>query len=202
MCFPDETAYTSDWAKHFLANAERHLLPLAGRPLKVLEIGVFEGRSARWLFQHLLTHPESRYVGIDAWGWDDGTEERAHANLAPFLDRIEFHKGDSRWVLRDGQWKPGSFDLVYIDGCHRALSVLTDSVLAWPLLKVGGLCVWDDYQWSRPLWKRRRLPRHLRPKEAIDAFLMSITGDHERVFKNYQLGVRKTADPPGPGRPA
>ena len=198
---PNDDHYTSDWAKHFVANARAHLMELAGKPVRCLEIGVFEGRSARWMLEHLLTHPESKYVGIDAWGWDDGSEEKALAHLEPFMDRVQLRKGDSIWVLRTGDWQPESFDFAYIDGCHRALSVLTDSALVWPLVRVGGLVVWDDYEWRRAWWKRERMPRHLRPKEAIDAFLMSIKGAHELLFKNYQVGVRKTAAPPGPYKP-
>ncbi|MCA8968283.1 MAG: class I SAM-dependent methyltransferase [Planctomycetes bacterium] len=188
------TNYSADWAKHFVHNAASHLEPIAGQPLRCLEIGVFEGRSARWLFENVLTHPACRYVGIDAWNWD-GAEAKARANLAPFLDRTEFVIGESRDVLCSACWPQNSFDLVYIDGCHRALSVLTDSVLAWRLLKVGGVCIWDDYRWRSRFWKRKRKPRHLRPKEALDAFLMAVTGDYELLFKNYQVGVRKLSDP-------
>jgi hypothetical protein len=77
--------------------------------------------------------------------------------------------------------------------------VLTDSTLVWPLVKVGGHVIWDDYRWKRVPWKRR-LPKHERPGEAIDAFLLAIRGQHELLFKNHQVGVRKTARPPSPFR--
>ena len=198
----DLDRYSSDWAKHFVVNARAHLMHLAERPVRCLEIGVFEGRSGRWMLENLLVHPESSYVGIDAWGWNDGAEEKARENLMPHADRVELRRGDSGWVLRQGAWEPESFDFAYIDGCHRALAVLTDSTLVWPLVKVGGLVVWDDYQWRKPLWKRNRRPKHLRPKEAIDAFLMAIRGDYDLLFKNYQVGVCKTANPPGLTEPA
>lgn len=187
-----EPEYTQDWARHFAVNATRHLLPLAGRPLSYLEIGVFEGRSARWMLEHVLTHPESRLVGVDAWPVEgDPFEARARANLDPFGERVELWKGPSGEVLRDPRFRPESFDVVYVDGDHRALEVLTDSVLVWPLLRVGGLCIWDDYRWRAAPWKRA--PRHERPKEALDAFLRALHGRHEVLFRNYQLGVRRTA---------
>ena len=34
-------------------------------PIKLLEIGVFEARTASWLIEYLLVHPESEYVGVD-----------------------------------------------------------------------------------------------------------------------------------------
>ena len=40
------------------------------------------------------------------------------------------------------------FDLIYIDGSHTAADVLTDAVLAFQLLRVGGVMIFDDYLWS------------------------------------------------------
>jgi hypothetical protein len=34
------------------------------------------------------------------------------------------------------------------DGSHRARDVLEDAVLSWPLLKVGGIMLFDDYLWQ------------------------------------------------------
>jgi hypothetical protein len=36
-------------------------------------------------------------------------------------------------------------DILYIDGQHEAPYALMDFVLAWPLMNVGGLIVFDDY---------------------------------------------------------
>jgi hypothetical protein len=60
------------------------------------------------------------------------------------------------------------FDGVYIDGGHEGRTVLEDTVLAWRLLKVGAVIVWDDYEWRDPHPHRQHLPT---PKPAIDAFL-------------------------------
>lgn len=189
--------YSQNWSEHFASNAAQHWAPLKGRPLRYLEIGVFEGRGSRWMLENVLTHPDSRLVGIDAWPFDgDPFEGRARANLAEFSERVELIKGRSTDVLRHGRFEDESFDLIYIDGDHRALAAMSDSVLTWPLLKVGGLCTWDDYKWRRAPWKRT--PRHERPGDAIDAFIHAIKGQFEPLFRNYQLGVRKTqgAAPP------
>jgi predicted O-methyltransferase YrrM len=193
-------AFSSDWAQHFVRNASAHLMHLAGQPIVYLEVGVFEGRSGCWMLDHVLTHPDSRYIGVDAWGWADGAEERARSNLASHGRRVTLVKGASEDVLRDRDlWQRHSIDLAYIDGCHRAFSVLSDSLLVWPLVKPGGYIVWDDYRFRVQPWKR--LPRHLRPKEALDAFLMAVRGHYEPLFANYQLGIRKTAELPGTGSP-
>jgi predicted O-methyltransferase YrrM len=66
-----------------------------------------------------------------------------------------------------GQGKAQYFDMVYIDGSHETPDVLADAVLAYQLLRIGGLMIFDDYVWgagasTEPL---------LTPKLAIDSFL-------------------------------
>ncbi|MCM8831198.1 MAG: class I SAM-dependent methyltransferase [Candidatus Omnitrophica bacterium] len=46
-------------------------------------------------------------------------------------------------------------------GNHNAPSVLMDAVLCWPLLKNGGILIFDDY-----LWKINKLPEEERPKNS------------------------------------
>ena len=52
------------------------------------------------------------------------------------------------------------------------MNVLSDAVLAYELLKVGGIMIFDDYHW-REYWRGLddvRLHKH--PKMAIDSFQM------------------------------
>jgi len=78
------------------------------------------------------------------------------------------------------------FDLVYIDGSHEAADVLADAVLAWPLLKPGGLLGFDGYTWQTlPESERRPVP-------AIDAFLTAMRGRYQEVYRGHQLWVRRT----------
>lgn len=77
------------------------------------------------------------------------------------------------------------FDFIYIDGSHIAKDVLTDACMAWPLLKQGGIMVFDDYMWGPP-----RDVLH-RPKVAIDAFCNIFAETARIVHVGYQLVVRK-----------
>jgi predicted O-methyltransferase YrrM len=85
----------------------------------------------------------------------------------------------------------GYFDMVYVDGSHQAADVLWDALLAFKLLRVGGLMVLDDYLWPGD-------SRHdvlMAPKIAIDAFT-TVHSSKVRILSAplYQLYVLKTED--------
>jgi predicted O-methyltransferase YrrM len=112
-------------------------------------------------------------------------EERARRNLTRFGERVVLHKGKSIDVLYDHTkewWK--KFNLVYIDGSHETQTCMDDSIMTWPMLKVGGAMVWDDY-----LMRGRTTVQ-----EAVDAFLRLTEGKHELLWQREQLGVRKIAE--------
>lgn len=82
--------------------------------------------------------------------------------------------------------KPG-FQIIYIDGSHEPIDVLTDAVLAWRLLLVGGILILDDYMWHNIIDADSKKC----PKPAIDAFL-EIFGDKLIVLElKYQCIVQK-----------
>ncbi|MEW5320248.1 MAG: hypothetical protein WDW38_011333 [Sanguina aurantia] len=82
----------------------------------------------------------------------------------------------------------GMFDLIYVDGSHMRLDVLTDAVMAWQLLRVGGLLVFDDYEWNQ---YEDNLVCH--PRQAVDAFLLVAAHCCQILYKGYQVFLLKTA---------
>ncbi|MDR2875820.1 MAG: class I SAM-dependent methyltransferase [Methylobacillus sp.] len=81
------------------------------------------------------------------------------------------HKTTSQQALTRllAEGRASSFDFVYVDGSHTAPDVLSDAVLSFALLRVGGLLVFDDYLWA--MGARRDRENALdTPKPAIDAF--------------------------------
>jgi predicted O-methyltransferase YrrM len=86
---------------------------------------------------------------------------------------------------------PRSFDFIYIDGSHETKDVLVDAILAWDLLKPGGLIIFDDYNWYGP---RSWLVPNYTPKIAIDAFVKVFDPYIELLHKEYQLVARKKKD--------
>ncbi|KAG2438664.1 hypothetical protein HXX76_005211 [Chlamydomonas incerta] len=83
--------------------------------------------------------------------------------------------------------RPG-LDLVYIDGSHLRADVITDAVMAWPLLKVGGLLVFDDYAW--PQYADNPV---CHPRQAVDAFLQLFGHQLDVLSTGYQVMALRTA---------
>lgn len=148
------------------------------------------------MLDNIATHPSSRYCCIDpftggeehALGGIDCTklEAETRARVGRFGERCEVNVGRSEAVLPE--WMAGglSFDFAYIDGDHHAAAVLRDSVLAWELLKPGGVLIWDDYGWTV-------MPDMVdRPMIAIESFLQCYAPHLQRLEpRGWQAAVAK-----------
>ena len=86
------------------------------------------------------------------------------------------------------------FDLVYVDGSHQAPDVLTDALLAFSQLRVGGMMIFDDYLWR--LEAEGQQDHFNMPKPAINSFInifqrkLRIVGG----LPNWQLCMEKLSD--------
>lgn len=173
--------FTHDWFTHNIPTWETHLKPFVHYPnVHGLEIGSFEGMSACWLLDHVLTHPLAKLTCIDLY-----FQESFEINVAQTgaVQKLIKRVGDSHQIL--ARLPSETFDFVYIDGCHLADHVQRDATLAWRLLKPGGLMIFDDYQWidsSHPGQETYR---------GIDAFLNLAKPQMVIVHQGYQVIVRK-----------
>lgn len=144
------------------------------RPLKMLQIGVFEGADLTWCFSHILQHPHSRAIAIDPWlettklsaEYMEQVRQRAVRNLERWRSKLEIKHGLSQDIL---PLIDDEFDLVVIDGDHTAEAVLIDATHAIRLTKPGGWIVFDDV--------RNRIPKEHHVAEGIDHWLRRY-GDH------------------------
>ncbi|MBD3880413.1 tetratricopeptide repeat protein [Phormidium tenue FACHB-886] len=173
--------FTHDWFTHNIPIWRSVLQPFAHYPgVNALEIGSFEGMSACWLLDHILTHPTANLTCIDRY-----FQEVFQTNVGQTgaSDRVIQLTGDSHSIL--ATLTADSYDLIYIDGCHLAAHVQQDAALSWRLLKLGGLLIFDDYAWTDP--------NH--PGEdtqiGINAFIQSVQGQATIVHHAYQLIIRK-----------
>ena len=196
-----EYKFTQDWFSWAPAVWEQ-LIPLLPERKKFLEIGSFEGRSATWIIENMIDNEAvpGSVLCIDTWeGGEEhgeenmgGVEERFDHNIAilraKYPERfIDQYKNKSTVALAEimhGDRSP-TFEFIYIDGRHIDTDVLTDACMAWPLLKQGGIMVFDDYMWGNP-----RDILH-RPKPAIDAFINLFAEEVDVIHLGYQAVVRK-----------
>lgn len=177
--------FTADWFTSRSPSWEKILIPaFSGKRVTALELGSYEGRSAIWMLQNVLKHPESRLTCVDLWPATGGFEATFDANM------LEADTGKKVTKLRGTVYDmlrriSGKFDLVYIDADHTAKGALTYAAMTWPMMNVGGLLIWDDYTWQSP--DAKCFP----PKMGIDAWLSLWHGEYEVVYKQYQVIIKK-----------
>lgn len=194
---PKSYLFQTDWFTSTEHEWSTNLHDLRGKPnLNFLEIGSFEGRSAIWLLENILTHAESHLTCVDTW---EGSVEHKGTNLdlatiesnfdhniqaSGFSPKVTKMKAFSHAALR--QLPFSSFDFIYIDGSHKASNVLEDVVLSWRLLKTGGIVIFDDYVWE-PQYSELESP-----KIAVDSFLRCYADALSVVKIGSQVTIKKT----------
>lgn len=188
------------------------------RPQRILEIGSFEGLSTSYIIEQASKFNELSICCVDTWqGGEEhegidfvSVEDRFDKNMKIAMDaasnpvelckvKTESYKALAQLIANDFQ-----FDLIYIDGSHMAADVLSDAVMAFRLLRVGGTMIFDDYA----IVDRDTDPLH-HPQIAINTF-MSIykkqmegitfssrnndTGEIVNIEGLYQLYTTKVAE--------
>ena len=174
--------FTADWFSEHIPIWERELLPrMTNRRPSYLEIGSFEGRSLLWMLDHV---PGLQATSIDPQLIDgDASWDRLNTNVG--LRALLFRETSRIMLLKLQNEK---YDAIYIDGSHWTDDVLFDSVLSWSLLQIGGVMIWDDYEWTFGREEREH------PKPAVDAFLACYRGCYKILHTGYQVLIEKTAE--------
>jgi len=178
-----------DWHSRHVPVWQRFLEHLSKDPIDYCEIGSFEGRSAIWMLENILTHDRSLATLIDSFEkngkQDFELEQRFAKNILPWMSKVQVKRSDSFSALTNLYASGQSFDVVYVDGSHKARNVLEDVVLSWRMLRPGGIMICDDLIWmgSDIL--------HERPEMALKAFLEIYGPELVILDKGVQLIVRK-----------
>jgi predicted O-methyltransferase YrrM len=203
-----EQQFTTDWFNRTKGIWSQLLT--RHQPQRILEVGSFEGASICFCIQTLSPIVPSLEIHcVDTW--EGGIEHQAGGmseyNMPEVYARfnnnvqIEINRASSEvkfFTHREpsavalsrliAEGMSGYFDFIYIDGSHQAPDVLADAVLAFQLVKVGGLIVFDDY-----LWSEAGIDDVIRcPKIAIDSFT-TIYSKKLRILAAplYQLYTQK-----------
>lgn len=124
------------------------LLHESSRPVRVLEIGAWDGVSLNLMLDVLFPHPESEAHGVDLYQGVSGVEAKAlfesNAAAGGHASRLHLYEGTGREILAwmiagEGYWE--SFDFIHLDRASDAAELLADACQAWALLKPGGVMV-------------------------------------------------------------
>lgn len=192
--------FTNDWFSQNLPIWENYLIHLANKPeINILEIGSWEGMSACWLLDRILTHESSRITCIDTFegsiehkleyndSYIKSVEEKFDFNISHtgVQEKVTKIIGNSQDVMRSLPLK--SYDMLYIDGSHLASDVLMDAVLGWGLVKIGGLIVFDDYDFKFP----NSVDAGQDTKIGIDAFLKVFCKKVNIIHQGHQVIIEK-----------
>lgn len=186
--------FTQDWFSHNIPTFQ-FIMSILEEKQAFLEIGCFEGRATCWMLENGLD-PDGLMLCIDTF---EGSEEHTNLNLDDLF--INFQQ-NTEAVKKPGQfldlYKDTSvnglaraitskyeFDFIYIDGSHTAPDVMTDACMAFPLLKKGGVMLFDDYLWAA-------VPGLLhRPKMAVDLFVTLFSEQCDLILIGQQVAIRK-----------
>ncbi len=169
---------------------------ITAQSMQALEIGSWQGGSATWLLDKIISRRSGRLTCIDTFegssehadwigGIGDTIEHIFDMNIAASGHSALCRKivGYSQDILRALYQE--RFDFIYIDGAHEARYVIEDAVLAFGLLNDGGFICFDDYPFTfaeRPRQNTRR---------AIDAFLDLYEEEISFVEMGRQVLLRK-----------
>jgi len=157
------------------------LVKTFGIPSTIIEVGVFEGSTTFWMSDRLSGFdPKFKIYAIDP---HVGSPDIKCDDFSPiknnFLKNLEYnsHKNVeyipkfSSDALLDLINAGVKAQLIYIDGDHTASTVLSDLVLAWRCLELGGVILCDDTN-SWRYYDEKGFPAiQMSPRMAVESFI-------------------------------
>jgi hypothetical protein len=119
---------------HYFPIYTRHLTPYAGRPVSVLEIGVYRGGSMRMWSRFF--GPDARLVGVDI-------DPVALISAGDRYTVVLADQADPD-AMRNLAQKHGPFDVIIDDGGHSMVQQITSIETLFPMLNEGGVYLVED----------------------------------------------------------
>jgi hypothetical protein len=190
--------FTTDWFSGNIPLWDVTLTELKNKPnLNFLEVGCWEGRATCWLLENILTDSTSKITVVDSFGGSpeetgmqgldfDNVLSRFKNNIKENSEKVTIHQGYSSHVLKTLGNEP-QYDFAYIDASHTAYGTLEDAILIHPLIKKGGIIIFDDYGWKDP----NRPSVTDSPELGISCFVNVFADFYDVIFVGYQVGTVK-----------
>jgi predicted O-methyltransferase YrrM len=188
----------------FTQRSVQQLIGMYGPPRTVIEIGCFEGLTTFGLTEMLVQqNPNYKHYAIDPYDMsDDLPLDVLNEAGQLFMSNLEeFKYKDNVEFIHDTSWngllkllhRGVKADLIYIDGDHRAETVLNDLVLAFGLVGVGGVILCDDCVSWKHQDSEKKYNLQSSPKLAVDNFIQCNWDKVEVLTLNngYQTAFRK-----------
>lgn len=157
-----------------------YIINCFGIPLNVVEVGTFEGKTSLWLSDNLTPHNKNlKITTIDPHIGSNDMDDNftmvknnftRNIKMCQYKNITHISKSSIEGLL-DLINQNVKVELIYIDGDHKASGVLSDLVLSWKILKVGGVIICDD----ATTWKFRDssgfCSSQMSPRLAIESFI-------------------------------
>lgn len=151
--------------------------------VQVLQIGARQGMWSCWMLDHMLRHPEDHLLCIDQCLTQSLQQNLTKASCSA-AGTVSCQQSEPKQLLEklNRQGHIG-YDLIYIqDRRGDAEIIYQEAMLAWPLLKAGGMMALRDYNSTMPA---QGPDRSL--KVGIDNFLQNISGEFKILSQAQQL---------------
>jgi len=157
------------------------IFKMYGCPNSIIEVGVYEGYTTFWLSDMLTQYNQNlKIYAIDPHVGSNDLEEADFNKIREYFchnlevnksKNVEYIQKFSSEGLIELINKGVKSEFIYIDGDHKASTVLSDLVLSWQLLKVGGVILCDDSTLWRFKDKNGEISPHMSPRMAIEMFM-------------------------------
>ncbi|MGD1917687.1 MAG: tetratricopeptide repeat protein [Pleurocapsa sp.] len=184
-CVDHDYFFTLDIFSHRIEIWQKQLESLIGMEnINALEVGFYQGMSACWLLDTVLTNKTAQLTCID-----DNYNPKLKENITKTGSQFQVNllNGDTHELL--GGCEANSFDLINLqDRCKLIDHVEQTTKLAWKLLKPKGFMILNYYGWRNPGNAQEN------PKIGIDRFLNSIKDQWQTTYQSpqtFQLIIRK-----------
>lgn len=158
-----------------------HIIENFGIPGIMVEVGVYEGVNAFSLVDAIVpARSDFKLYAIDPHVGSIDMKEDPEMIYNNFMynfnqcvhnKNVEYIRKPSEDALIDLYNRSISPEFIYIDGDHRATTVLSDLVLSFKILQVGGVILCDDATDWRYTDKNGTSSVQMSPRLAIETFI-------------------------------